>query len=236
VLTDSPLAIIRSGNFNRVPMLAGSNANEVQALAIADPHYLSLQAMPWGEYYQALYASFDKAEAQALAALYGSANFETPFDAWFTLKSDSILSCPSLIAPQAVAAQGIPAYHYLFSWQELGAVARLTGSFHGLDLFFVFGNFGILNTVISFDDIAAAIELSANMRKFWTAFARTHVPAAPGQPVWPEVASGTMILDTERSVDADVKRAACKFWDGRMPMGLENQTADFNNLILPHAH
>jgi para-nitrobenzyl esterase len=233
VLTDTPLKLIRKGAFNRVPLLSGSNANEVQGLAAADPAYFGLKTLSWGKFGAALVATFGRDDGLRLAELYGPGTYATPFDAWWTLKSDYILACPSLFAPQAVAARGLPAYHYVFTWADLGAVSRVTGTVHGLDLFFVFGNLGPLYTLIPADHYAAAQKLAARMRRLWATFARTHAPAAAdlGVPAWPQVGAGSMLLTYDMAVDPAIKRAACAFWDGRLPVGLENQTANILNLV-----
>lgn len=226
-----PLDQIRGGTFNKVPLLAGSNANEVKITAMTNLNNLKLRNAPWGEYYKGLEATFGVTEATQLRKFYGQEDFATPFDAWFMLKSDYLLTCPSLIAAQAVGQQGVPAYHYIFNWDDLGALSDTIGAVHGLELFFVFGTMKGLQPIVpeaQFDD---ALRLSKRMRQAWARFARDHAPSADGLPEWPTVGKGTVVLDAESAVDLDIKRNACAWWEPRLPVGLENQAGGFSILV-----
>jgi para-nitrobenzyl esterase len=233
VVPGVPLERIRAGTFNKVPVLAGSNANEVRITALTNPHNQSLKTAPWSEYYRALEATFGAADASALRELYGSANFDTPFDAWFMLKTDYILGCPSFLAAKSLGAAGVDAYHYIFAWNELGALQDTIGTVHGLELFFVFGTYPGLQLTFPNDAVAGAEKLSRQMRRTWATFAKTHAPGAEelGLPAFPKVSAGSMVFDVASQTDAQIKRAACQFWDARLPLGLEHQASGFNDLV-----
>lgn len=226
-----PLDQIRGGTFNKVPLLAGSNANEVKIVAMTNLNNLKLKDATWGEYYNGLEAAFGVTDAAQLGKFYGQDDFATPFDAWFMLKTDMVLGCPSLIAAQAVAEQGVPAYHYIFNWHELGSLSETIGAVHGLELFFVFGTMKGLQPIVPEDRFDDALRLSKRMRQTWANFARDHAPSADGLPEWPMVGKGTVVLDVEPVVDLGIKRDACAWWDSRLPVGLENMTNDFHGLV-----
>lgn len=231
VLPDVPLTRIRAGKFNKVPVMAGSNANEVKIVSLTNPHNLTLKTTPWSDYYNGLEASFGVTEAAALRELYGQADYETPFDAWFMLKTDFVLGCPSFLAAQSLGQAGVDAYHYIFAWDRIGALKEGLGTVHGLELFFVFGTYPGLQITFPNDEIANVEKLSQKMRTAWATFARTHAPGAAGLPAFPKVKDGSMIFDVESTIDTQIKRAACKYWDSRLPMGLENQAAGFHDLV-----
>lgn len=60
------------------------------------------------------------------------------------------------------------------------------------------------------------------MTDYWTAFARTGVPQAPGAPAWPRDPSAVSALslapgaDGIRTVDARAEHH-CALWDARWP-------------------
>lgn len=231
VVPQIPLEQIRAGTFNKVPLLAGSNANEVKIVAMTNLNNLKLKNASWGEFYEGLDATFGVTDATQLRKFYGQEDFATPFDAWFMLKTDMVLGCPTLIAAQSVAEQGVPAYHYVFNWDDLGSLSETIGAVHGLELFFVFGTMKGLQPIVPEDQFDGALRLSKRMRQTWANFARNHAPSADGLPEWPRVEKGTVVLDVDSAVDLDIKRDACAWWDARLPVGLENQTQGFHGLV-----
>jgi para-nitrobenzyl esterase len=231
VLTASPLEMIRSGDFNRVPLIAGSNQDELQIVALTNPDNLKLKTASWGDYYAALEASLDATTASGLRKHYNQAEYANPFDAWFISRTDRALACPTLLGAQAVAEHGLPAYHYIFNWEDLGALSRALGSVHALELFFVFGSLHWMHPAIPTERLDDAQKLSKQMRGLWASFARDHVPSADGMPAWPELGEGSLVINTESVVDAAIKRAACAWWDPYLPTGLEEVIDGVNALV-----
>jgi para-nitrobenzyl esterase len=229
VLTDLPLNMLDKGS-NAAVMLGGSNANEVQAVSLTNPHSFTLRTTSWKDYGIALRSAFGVTMATEIARFYGAAHHPNPFDSWFTLKSDYALTCPTLLGVLKAAKSG-PAYHYLFDWSELGAVGEAMGSAHAFELFFIFGALDTFHLLIPDESLPAALALAERMRGLWGSFARTGVPAAQGMPVWPEVAGGSMLLAEKPEIIADLKREACAFWAPHLPVGIENLTADVNEIL-----
>jgi para-nitrobenzyl esterase len=87
---------------------------------------------------------------------------------------------------------GLPSYLYFFDHGYPAAQARGLHAFHGCELPYVFGHVGRnapLPANWPVPDGPKEKALSDAMISYWTSFARTGVPKAPGQPDWPAYAS-----------------------------------------------
>lgn len=230
LVPDVPLYSLREGKHHDVPMLAGSNADEVRPVALTNPNSLTLRDIGWDVYFDAVGRLYPEEQAREIESLYGPDHFENAFDSWYTLKSDFALTCPTLLSAEALSERQT-AYHYLFAWSELGALAEVVGAVHGLELFLLFGNYDVFNMVIPDEHKSDVLDLSAGMRHAWAAFARDGTPSLPGRPAWPTVEEGSYVLMAEPRVDADIKRAECDFWDELLPIGMDQFTADVNAIV-----
>ncbi len=230
VLTDTPLAHIESGDYNRVPVLGGSNAEEVLIISMLNPYSQTLKSLEWERYYTALASVFGDDDAAELRTFYGPDRFENPFASWYRLKSDYVLSCPTSIGLNALS-KNEDVFHYLFDWNKLGTLEDTFATVHGLELFFVFGTWDAFSLAIPDSYLPEAKLLSERMRRLWTSFARDGRPAAPGVPEWPTFEGGAMVLDETPEVDSTVLRAECEFWKSRLPIGMDELTRDVSEIL-----
>jgi para-nitrobenzyl esterase len=92
---------------------------------------------------------------------------------------------------RSAAAAGVPSYLYLFDHVYPAALERQLHAFHAAELPFVFGH---VDKGAPLTDNWPAPEgpdekaLSDAMMGYWTSFARSGVPTAPGQADWPTYA------------------------------------------------
>src|ERR1700753_3220374 len=86
------------------------------------------------------------------------------------------------------AKAGVHSYFYFFDHGYPAAEARGLHAFHGAELSFVFGRVGkdaVLPPNWPAPTGPKDQVISDAMMAYWTSFARTGVPKAPGQPDWP---------------------------------------------------
>ena len=215
-----PLDAIRNGLNQGVPLLAGTNRDEMTYFAIGDR---KLTAGEDGVVRRRLTRSVGEEGLDELLALYANARSRrgestAPFDLWVAVEGDRIFRVPSLRMAEAHAVAGSPVYDYLFDW-ESPAVGGLLRSCHALDIPFVFGTLGAPMMDVFAGVGAEAEALSSTMMDAWIAFARTGNPSTPRLGDWPLYDAGrraTMRLGpVVEVVEApyEDERAA---WDGRI--------------------
>jgi len=96
------------------------------------------------------------------------------------------------------AHAGKPSYLYFFDHGYPAAEARGFHAFHGSELPYVFGDVGkdaVLPANWPAPEGPIEQAFSDAMIAYWTSFARTGVPKAPGQPDWPAYAPNKSYMD-----------------------------------------
>jgi para-nitrobenzyl esterase len=200
---------IAAGAFHQVPLLIGSNADEMNrtAPAVVTPAQVTaaLNAMVPIAY---------QAQAHALYPS-GSTNDEARAS-YVQILTDSQFTSGVRRAARAVSAPASPVWRYFFTHTESGAFAS-TGSFHGLELPYVFNTLGdttyaTLGLLTSGDQ---AVENA--MLKYWVAFARNGDPNGSGLENWPSL-NGTQdrymqIAPVLNGTQSGVRTDKCDFWD-----------------------
>jgi para-nitrobenzyl esterase len=172
VLPDSPFRLFAAGKQHRVPLLVGSNADEGTLFAPDIPLmlYQGLIALAYGNY------------AGRVSELYPAQTQEEVKPALNRLITEMGFASSARLAAESMSKAGAPAYMYRFTRLPKDPRAEGLGSFHGLEIIYVFGNFDLAG--ISGVDAADAA-LSGAMMDYWTNFARTGDPNGDGLPDWP---------------------------------------------------
>jgi para-nitrobenzyl esterase len=197
------LEAFRAGRFNAVPILLGSNRDEMKLFHFRDTDHVRRR-------FQIFYRIRDLEDYQRRSR-YAS-------DLWRVRAVDRPAAAISASGRAAVFA-------YRFDWDEeprrLGTeLSTLLGAAHGFEIPFVFGNFRLGDSFLSglvFDaQTRPSRELLAErMMGYWAEFARTGRPARGGRDDLPEwlmwrktesdlgsgvvpSGAGVLVLDTER--------------------------------------
>lgn len=192
VLPASTLDAFAAGDYHRVPVIFGTNRDETKLFQIGDSDLVNLRfgfyprVKEWDDYNK-------------------TAEYRSKL--WKSVGVDEL-------ARRARAQQGPSVYAYRFDWDEEPTrlfldFSELFGAAHGIEVFFVFGDFEVGLMGIPFfsgDNEAGRVQLSDTMMSYWANFARTGSPASgvtgdlPEWAVWDESSAETprlMLLDSE---------------------------------------
>ncbi|MEU8434477.1 carboxylesterase family protein [Streptomyces sp. NPDC029216] len=188
LLPVAPDEALASGRFHRVPVLLGTNHDEMRMFV-----GLSLAAFPIrteSDYRARLADAFGPAAA-AVEARYPAARHGSPALAWAAVLTDRSFTCTTLAAGRAIAAHapGLPLYAYEFNDPDAPVLAGLPanpgflyGAAHGFEMPFLFPSLPIERPLT--DEQSS---LSDRMVGYWTNFARTGNPNTADAPRWPRL-------------------------------------------------
>jgi para-nitrobenzyl esterase len=209
VLDDVPLATIQAGKHNHVPLVIGTNAQELDFVAIP----LAIVGCAGAA---ALVSYWFPTSAPQLLAAYPCNVFDpaSPQEEVGQAMTDSFFTCPSRRAARAAAAtQTEPVYRYLWTHVTpyLG-VAEVAGAFHGSEVPYVFGTFGGL----LYAPTPAESALSQQMQSSWANLAASGNPNGGGLSTWSTynpTADNILRLDTPIEDISAFEATGCDFWD-----------------------
>jgi len=182
-----------AGNYHRVPLMLGTTRDEGKTFQLGNSE---LVEMRFG--FLPTVRDWDRYDREAE---YGAKS-------WKALGVDEL-------ARRARRVQGASVYAYRFDWDEEPTrlfvldFSRLLGAAHGLDVFFVFGDWEVGSVGIPFfagENEASRTLLSDRMMSYWAEFAHSGRPGtgrAGELPEWtawapdPETTASLMLLDSE---------------------------------------
>ncbi len=196
----APVDALGSGAAAGIPMMIGTNVDEMRLLAAGDPHRTDLDDDGLRRRLdKVLDGGVDDVIETVRRAREGRGEPATPSDLWFAIDSDRFFRVPSLRAADAHVAHEPRTFVYLFGWPS-PALDGWLGACHVLEIPFVFGLQGAPDFVALTGSGPAADRLSEQMMGAWTAFARTDDPSTAELP-WPQhdVATRPTMYFDERS-------------------------------------
>src|SRR5580700_4268590 len=186
VLPESLGAAFATGNFNRVPIINGTNHDEWRLFVALS----ELEGAPvTAANYQAMIAStlgVPAAAAAIIAAKYPLIAYPSPSVALGAVGTDAIFACPALTIDQSVS-RFVPTFAYEFNDENapelfLPPVSFPYGAAHASEIQYLFGlPTAVFPTALS----AQQQQLAATMKGYWTNFAKSGQPSSFGAPFWP---------------------------------------------------
>lgn len=215
-LPESPAALLRSGNFNRVRLISGTNRDEGDFFA-ALPEAQTGQPLTAERYPQALEAMYGPEMGQRLLEQYPASDYLNAARAYAAATTDYLFACPSLRLKE-LASQHTRVWGYRFADRTAPSYAPPVSfdmqAAHTFELPYLFPGFhGGTTEPTRLNPLQQS--LAERMQHYWT-----HVTDAANWTDWPQYdpedgrllqmqLSGNRMMDSERYAE----QHHCAFWD-----------------------
>jgi len=214
-LRQTPIDALRSGNYNRVPLMAGSNRDEYKLFTILTGTRLT----PKCKVKKKIKKTTGEDFLAEFMELYPPDKYKRFADAALDAKGDMILGCKTFEAAEASAKAGQPTYYYRFDYDE-SRFPDMLGSAHAFELPFVFDSLDrpYFKLLYSDKQERKARPLVEAIGGYWADFAATGDPNGEGLPEWPryEIPERMrMIFDLPISVRPAENIERCGLWRQR---------------------
>ncbi len=214
LLPEDPFQALESGAAKEIPLLLGTNKDEVrlwliyQGLLAHAPPLALLAIFPnsrevFGSRMVEVLARYRLGRLQARP---GDVTLEVATDAEFWIPQVRLAEIQSRYAPT---------WMYRFDWPSPAKNGEL-GACHALELPFVFHNFHTPQTAHMVGQ-SPPLSLAERIQGAWIAFVRTGDPNTGDQPLWPaydDNQRATMIFDAESTVQHDPRREVRMLYKG----------------------
>jgi para-nitrobenzyl esterase len=197
VLPETLKTAFATGNFNRVPIINGTNRDEWRLFVALS----ELEGNPvTASNYQSMISStlgVPAAVAAVIAAKYPLSAFPSPSIALGAVGTDAIFACPALAIDQSVS-QFVPAFAYEFNDENapenfLPPVSFPYGAAHASEIQYLMD----LPTAAFPGTLSAQQQqLATIMKGYWTNFAKRGFPSSFGTPFWPLFSNLTQKMES----------------------------------------
>lgn len=183
VFTDFPMTKVQSGDYNKVPVIIGSNADEmsVSAPVVVTPAMLNLlvQTLIPVQYRSQVLALYPPGETNEQAR-----------NSYIGILTDSQFSLPVRRTAQCLSLnQDEPVWRYFLTFHQSVSQLEKYGSYHGIELLYLFNNWE--NTLVGkFFSTPQDDSLQNVLLNYWVNFAKTGNPNGADLENWPQYFSG----------------------------------------------
>jgi para-nitrobenzyl esterase len=197
LITETAETAYKARRQPRVPLMLGSNSADTAGNRIKARTKDEFFAR-YGQWSAEAKAAYDPDGTTDLATMVARAN------------DDFGQAEPARFAANAFAANGSPAYLYMFSYVQTAMREQSrAGSPHGGDISYAFGTLGSGRGGAPTPE---DLEVSRIMQSYWVNFAKTGDPNGAGLPAWPRHVAGkdrimTFRPDGSVSAGPDVRKA-----------------------------
>jgi para-nitrobenzyl esterase len=178
VLPEQPLLVFQKGQQAKVPVIVGSNFDEVSIFASPLIGGTSYRPKSVAEYRDWLKHAFGN-DADAVFQAYPAAQDNQVPAAFLAMDTDFEFGFGANLLAREVASSGQNAYQYIFTMTGRGPFASL-GAFHSLESMYLSKHYWTDWVPDPHDE-----PLSNAIIEYWTRFAANGNPSSAGLAVWP---------------------------------------------------
>jgi para-nitrobenzyl esterase len=200
-LPQSPGRALEAGNFNVVPVIAGTTGNEASI-------FTGKLNITTAAQYEAFVRAFFRENANQVLALYPVTDYPTPKAALDALISDISFVCPTRRFVRDISKSQQKTFLYHFTYVTRAGAQLGLGAFHGSEIPFVFGNLT--------NPTPQERALSDAMMRYWVNFAKTGDPNDGALPTWLAYTLAEdphLQLDVPIKADRALRKRYCDFFD-----------------------
>ncbi len=172
MLPGNPVTLFKEGRVARVPFLTGTNADEATI-------FLPQLPVRHTRGYALMVKTLFREHAASVLALYPVKGDDDILPALNALITDSAFIAPARFAVKSMAERKVPSYLYHFTRIPPSMKGRGLGSFHSLEIPYIFGSARLYMMKEPVDR-----KLSAAMGSYWVNFARSGDPNGQGMVKW----------------------------------------------------
>jgi len=209
VFFDSPENTIQGGAFNKVPLIIGSNADE---MSVAVP-----EVVPKASLNLYLLKAFGSENYNEALGYYPNSPDEVIRDSYIRLLTDGQFTATTRRTADCVSKnQAQPVFRYFFSHHHAPAALAGFGAYHGIELFYVFNTWE--DSPLSLGPFFTVQDDSVqnHMLRYWVNFANTGNPNGPGLVEWEEydpVSDNYLEIKATPAMATQLRKDECDLFD-----------------------
>lgn len=238
VFTNYSTQIFQSGNFNKVPLMIGSNADE---MSLSVP-----QTVTPGMVTLLINATVPSSLQSQAATLYPPGTTTTQArQSYIGILTDAQFTAPVRRTAECVSQnQTAPVWRYFFTHKHTIPALASYGSYHGMELFYVFNTWE--NATLGSGPLFKPQDDSVQnaMLQYWVNFANTGNPNGAGLVAWPQFQSLNdcyiEIKATPNGTQCGLRTVKSNLWDDVVgftsctsSVGI-NELSEENMLVFPN--
>ncbi len=210
VLPTAPLDRFAAGEHVPVPVVVGSNRDEMASRALNQVTVESPE--DYTAAVEMVFGVLGDAAVQRIFAAYPVDAFESPDDAFIQVLTDSIFTCATRRVARVLAAgQDAPVYRYFFARRFVTAMGEGRAA-HGIELLYVFRT---LEDIPFYVPAPGERAVADQMMDAWLNLAATGDPSGGAAGEWPPYAEDelSLIFDDPVRTEAGVRGELCDMWE-----------------------